>query len=258
MSMTSPSPQLGTNSVDAPDERNKRAARLHHRRNFRNQIALWTLSIIVAVASYPVQSVLIRAYTTQCLAPSSPRDASCLFDPRIAVNAFFIIIFIIALAVLVAYYYIYYLYHTKSDWDLAVEKAQNPRDITVSAGGHIELFDIYVKNKRRSYHLITYGALGMLCPITAIIAAFRIPGGAQMFYAPGFLLMIAIQIALGLCCFHLAYRIGSSYLPGQIIVEHTIFLATKTLFPQITVIQLTERTEPITIKFKNEHPELWW
>jgi hypothetical protein len=91
------------------------------------------------------------------------------------------------------------------------------------ARGYTELFSIYVRTKRRSYHLQTwalvaflYAFVGLIVVMSSVPAAMQ---GHMVYWLPE-----AMSLAAGSALLVLAYYVGSTYLPGDVIVRHTLAL----------------------------------
>jgi hypothetical protein len=198
----------------ARSEDRKRARHQHHRR-FLVQLFGWGAKIAAAAIVYP----LLALYTSLNLAACQERSIVSIGCESAAV-AFFIPP--LALFVLLFGNWLWHFLRHHA-WEVAMGNAQQFTNRENVARGYTELFSIYVRTKRRSYHLQTWALVGFLYAFTgAMIAMSAVPAAMQAHVV--YWLPEALSAAAGLGLMALAYCVGSAYLPGDVIVRHTLAL----------------------------------
>jgi len=192
----------------------KRARHQHHRR-FLVQVLGWGAKIGAAAIIYP----LLALYTSQNLATCHGRSLASAGCESAA------LIFFIPPLALFALLFGNWLWHflRHHAWEVAMGHAQQFTNRENVARGYTELFSIYVRTKRRSYHLQTWALVAFLYAFTGLaIVLSAVPAGMQghvIYWLPE-----ALSIVAGLALMVLAYYVGSAYLPGDVIVRHTLAL----------------------------------
>ncbi len=91
------------------------------------------------------------------------------------------------------------------------------------AKGYTELFSIYVRTKRRSYHLMAWALVALIYAFEGIAldaSHLMTPAAGHLVYW----LPESFSALIGIALLFLSYLIGSAYLPGDVIVRHTLAL----------------------------------
>lgn len=239
-----------------PLELQRDRAREHHLRRYWTQLMLWGAYFLLAAVSYPIQTILFRAFESSCLKGSVKSGIACLFEPQLAsvLGIYGFSLFLLLSSVI--YHIVRYNDRMPEHWNLAVARAKDLTDIGTAATGYTDLYSQYIRTKRRSYHLMACGLLALMCDVTAIIAIFRHAVDASSILSSVLIIGLLVQALLGIVCLRLSYSIGSSYCPGPIIVDHTLYLATKTINPLAAESDQFERVRTSAAPFKNNFP--WW
>jgi len=185
-----------------------------HRRRFYMQALGWSAKILAAAISVPLLVTYARYQTAMCHVPFR-HSAGC----RLVIASQFIPVLIFFVLLLGNFIYHVWQYHR---WEVAMANAKEFADRESVANGWTDVFSIYVRTKRRSYHVMTWGLLALLYAVvsvagdtvvlthgTAVSLSWMVPI-ANLFLGAGLLVV--------------AYFLGSAYLPGDVIVRHTLAL----------------------------------
>ncbi len=211
----------GTDSADpfaaeVPErpEDHKLALQKHHWR-FWVQLVGWGVKALLAAVSFP----LLYNYTMSQFASCGSallQKANC----HIALAGSFLPPLI--LLSLLGFNFVFHI-RAHIGWDVAMGKAQQFTNRQNVAEGYTDLFSIYVRTKRRSYHVMAWGLLALLYALVGTIvnlsAAVNYAALSSVYWIPS-----TIDALTGVLLLWLAYALGSSYLPGAVVVRHTLAL----------------------------------
>lgn len=230
---------------------NQKKARRRHRKRFRDQILLWGFSMFFAAISYPIQYAFTTEYAKTCVKIPQRLQASCIFEPYAALISILLVFFLVSLI-----WNYFYHENISKDWRQATSDAKGLTSAQDTAQGYTGLFRIYVQTKRRSYHLISWGLLAFTYFVTGVVADFKIGLGNDIVRAPILWVPLAIEFVIGLMLFRLAYGLGRSYLPGDVIVRYTLKLAYYALFKPQDQQEADRQIETQAKQFEKDSP--WW
>ncbi|HUO99498.1 MAG TPA: hypothetical protein VMU01_12575, partial [Rhizomicrobium sp.] len=158
-------------TLDVPERAEDRKTALRmHRARFREQIIGWGFKMAMAGAAYPFFRIEIDLLSPWSRATTAP------------------IVFYSALAIFVAVCYglplcfawlvgsnFYHHHEIKSDWKTAKARAKQFADPEEVARGWTEVFSIYVRTKRTSYHLLSWAIVAFLYAFVGSLALLFSP-----------------------------------------------------------------------------------
>lgn len=209
-----------SNSADVevperPEDRKKAVEQ--HRRRFWVQFGGWGLKILLAAASIP----LLYAYTKYQFDLCGSALSQTIGCRNSVVGSFLLPLLLLAPIIDDS---IFHYKQKNQKFNVAQEKAQEFTNRRNVAEGYTDLFSIYVRTKRRSYHVMAWGIIALLYALVGITIDVReavIHGTilSIVYWLPPFIYLIASRVL-----FHIAYKLGSEYLPGDVIVRHTLAL----------------------------------
>jgi hypothetical protein len=136
------------------------------------------------------------------------------------------------------------------NWAVAIGNAQqtiSPRNVTK---GYTDMFNIYMRTKRRGYLLAGWGLLAFVYVFMGVILNLR--GGTPAFYWCSQFTVAALGVAL----IWLGYVMGCRYLPGDVIVRHTLALSIFAISDVTNVEEARLQAEKDAAQFVHENP--WW
>ena len=209
-------PSLAEVEVPERPEDRKNALK-QHRRRFWVQFGGWGLKILLAAASIPLLYAYSKYEFSMCGSHLFP-TTGC----RIAWGGSFLLPLLLLAPIIDDAFFHYTQKNQK--FNVAQEKAQEFTNRRNMAEGYTDLFSIYVRTKRRSYHVMAWGIIAVLYGLVGLTVDVReavVHGTilSLVYWVPPFLYLIA-----GRVLFHIAYKLGSEYLPGDVIVRHTLAL----------------------------------
>jgi hypothetical protein len=229
---------------------NATKARVRHIRRFQTQFAAWGTILCLATVGYPMQYSLMADYAAKCINVSVARQAACVLHPY----ATFEVVFISILAVTLLYH-IVRRGRARDKWEIALNQAKNMVQPRITAKGYTGLFNIYVRTKRRSYILLGWSLLAILYATIEAVVYVKLGMGAAIISVPLLSIGLVSKLALGLLLLQRAYSIGCSFMPGEVLVTHTLTLATLGAF-DVTPEEASREVEEATAIFEEAHP--WW
>ena len=228
-----------------PTSSQHRRAKSYHWARFVRQFSFWGLVIGAAAASYPIMNWTMNASAEVC---HSAR--SCLVSGYYLANVVPTLFFIIFL-----------VYHIvgeiKSDivWRNAVKGVGNLMKHEVVIEGFVDFFDVYIRSKRRSYHLLTVGLLALAVGLAGICVIESSEFNIGIFWP-----IVLLDVLLGGVLVLLSNMIARAYLPGEIVVVNTLMLSvferTIALQKDINIDKAREVVEKDIQKFVERKP--WW
>lgn len=203
-------------SADVPERKeDRRKALLMHHKRFWTQLVGWGVKIIAAALSIPLLYVFAKSQLASCAGhPLSP--ISC----KLSVTGPFLMPFFLFVLLLGNFVYHVWHYH---QWEVAMSNAREFADRKIIAKGWTDVFSIYVRTKRRSYHVVAWGLIAFLYAFAGSAINIGEAVNSTAFSALLWLPLLLNTIA-GILLLVLAYLLGSSYLPGDVIVRHTLAL----------------------------------
>jgi len=192
-------------------EADRREARARHRSHYWNQTLSWAAVMVLAALSYHIE-LGFRDGFVQAVKHSPPLWILIGYFVGLAVPpiGFFAIWFRLG--------WVFHFFQ-KQKWTVAVSQAQqtiSPTDVTE---GYTGLFTIYMRTKRRSYLLAGWGVLAFIYVIWGVELNFSVTT-PLMYWAS-----LAVVALVGWMLFRFGYRMTSTYLPGEVIVLHTLLLS---------------------------------
>jgi len=191
-----------------------RVALRKHLQRFYGEVVGWGTKIVVAAASFPLLQAYAKYQSEACQA-ALRHSTSC----RVILASQFIPT-VVFLAILIGnFVYHVWQYHR---WEVAMANAKEFADRESVAKGWTDVFSIYVRSKRRSYHVMTWGLLALVYALVGLV-------GDGVVLAHGAIVSISwinpiANIVIGGLLLLVAYVLGSAYLPGDVIVRHTLAL----------------------------------
>lgn len=218
-----------------------RKARDYHRLRFWRQFSFWSVTLGAAAVCYPVEKWLTAAPDTSCTTL-----ATCVVTAHVVLDALPALILLIFLI-----YHLAREYQAGIDWRDAVKSIGSFAKHEVVTQGFDDFFDIYIRSKRRSYHLLSAGLLALAY------------GGVGGWLAAGHgaatapLMIVAMaEVVLAGAMLLMSYKIARNYLPGQIVVEHILLLCTIALQKDINIAEAREIVARDMRQFIERKP--WW
>jgi len=198
-------------------ERNedRRHARAMHRRRFVVQLAGWGAKILLAAAAFPLLLTYSKFYLAMC-------NRASFGSVGCGVSTLLFFTPPLALAILLGGNWLWHFLRHHA-WEVAMGQAQQFTNRENVARGYTELFSIYVRTKRRSYHLTAWALVALVYAFEGIVLGasnVATPAGGHLVYW----LPEALSVVIGLALLFLSYLVGSTYLPGDVIVRHTLAL----------------------------------
>jgi hypothetical protein len=234
----------GANATPNADPDRRRKALRQHRKRYWQQIALWSTSNLIAAAGYYLERALAGKTALEC----SKSVGQCVAWPEI-------LAFLVPLALVAAIgIYSWYLHEKQHQWHEVSEAARAMATQRDGLRGYTDLFSLYIRTKRQSYYLITFGTLTLI--YAAIGVLVNVQGGliiqrfAWLWLAPAMTAVLAIGLL------RLAYLIGSSFVPGRVLVQHTSALGWLALSTVNNLEEALKQVESVTDPFITESP--WW
>lgn len=213
-----------TNGTDTTDpfaaevperpEDHKIALRKHQQRFF-GQILGWGVKLLLAAICFPILYHFTASQFVSCGSALFP-TSNCRSAIAISFLPPFVLLCLLGFN---------FAYHIRSEigWDVAMGKAQQFTNRQNVADGYTNLFSIYVRTKRRSYHVMAWGLLALLYALAGTIVNLSAAANYEALSFVYWLPTIVVALAGGLLLW-LSYALGSSYLPGAVIVRHTLAL----------------------------------
>jgi hypothetical protein len=230
-------------ALNSPLEREiaRRKAKQRHRSHYRDQFLAWAAVIVLAAASWPLELVYRHHFLAPCRFGASSIGLCTGHYLGLAVPAVALAVF---LAWCVAFYYL-----SLQKWAVALSNAQqtiSPRNVTK---GYTDMFNIYMRTKRRSYLLAGWGTLAIVYAIVATI--LNIGDAPPLFWSAQ-----VLQVLLGVVLILFGYKMGSVYLPGDVIVRHTLALSIFAISDVNNVEEARLQAEKDAAQFVRDNP--WW
>jgi hypothetical protein len=224
-------------------EEDRKKAKGRHRSHYRVQMFGWGAVIVLAALSYPIQDLFRHLYFASCGAAHA-LPASC-----VAVHWGSLVLPPVVLLIVLAWHY-NYRFLKQNDWKVAIGNAQqtiSPQNVTK---GYTDLFNLYMRTKRRSYLLGAWGLLVLVYVIAGTIVNLRGITSPEYWVAQaGLVVLAAFLINLG-------YKLGSSYLPGDVIVRHMLALSIFAISDVTNVEEARLQAERDAELFVRANP--WW
>jgi len=235
-----PTPRVVTTAQEHEAARKK--AKQRHRTHYRDQAAGWAAVIVLAALCYPLLAAYQHSYFESCDIASSPTTVCTIH--------WLGLVFPSAVLLAIAIGYGFFRHTKKQGWDVALEKAQqtiNPRNVTK---GYTDLFNIYMRTKRHSYLLAGWGLLAFVYIVVSVILSW---GEATPSY---YWVSQALEAILGIGLFIFGYYMGSTFLPGDVIVRHQLALSIFAISDVTNVDEARLQAERDAEQFVRENP--WW
>jgi len=220
-------------------EADRKKAKHRHWTHYRTQTIAWGAVIAAAMLCIPYQHWYRQSCQDSCsgLNLRSVEHYVGLFLPAM------LLLLIFALNC-------FYRWLRLHDWEVALGNAQqavSPHNVT---RGYTDLFNIYMRTKRRSYLLAACGILAFAYAISGMV--MNLHDSVTSLYG---VIQIA-EIALGIALFWLGYNITSSYLPGEVIVRHILALSILAISNVTNVEEARMQAEKDAADFVRDNP--WW
>ena len=238
---TAPSvPRVATTAQEHEAARKK--AKQRHRSHYRDQAVAWATVIGLAALSYPLQHVYQLWYFESCNIVSSPTATCTVHFVGLVLPS------VVLVAILISNGF--YHHFRKQEWNVALGNAQqtiNPRNVTK---GYTDLFNIYMRTKRRSYLLAGWGMLAFVYVIVGMILNWS-EVAPSLYWASQ-----VCEVALGVLLIVSGYYMGSTYLPGDVIVRHQLALSIFAISDVTNVDDARLHAERDAEQFVRENP--WW
>ncbi|MGA7673936.1 MAG: hypothetical protein WCA78_02690 [Rhizomicrobium sp.] len=234
-----PVPRVLTTAQEHEAARKK--AKQRHRSHYRDQAVAWATVIVLAALSYPLQLVYRHSYFGSCDIVSSLSAACAIHHAGLVLPS------VVLFAILIRNGF--YHHFSKQDWQVAIGNAQqtiNPRNVTK---GYTDLFNLYMRTKRRSYLLAGWGMLAFVYVIVGTIVNWG-EVTPSLYWAQ------ACEAALGVALFVFGYYMGSTYLPGDVIVRHQLALSIFAISDVTNVDDARLHAERDAEQFVRDNP--WW
>ena len=233
-------PRIATTAQEHEAARKK--AKQRHRSHYRDQAVAWAVVIALAAVSYPLQRFYQHWYFESCNIISSPTAACTVHFAGLVLPTF------VLAAILISNGFYHHL--SKQAWNVAIGNAQqtiNPRNVTK---GYTDLFNLYMRTKRRSYLLAGWSMLALVYVVVGTIVSWGevTPSLYWTFQV--------CEIALGGALFIFGYYLGSTYLPGDVIVRHQLALSIFAISDVTNVDDARLHAERDAEQFVRDNP--WW
>ena len=198
--------------------------------------------IFLAAFSYPLMTWLMTgAANTAC-----NLTHSCLSNAHPLLNIVPSALFALFLA-----YHVGRDVKSKIDWRYAVSRVGRLAKHEEVTEGFADFFDIYIRSKRRSYHLLSAGLLAL------VFGAVRIYVIVHNGMYTGFFWGVAgTEIFIGLLSLFMSFVVARYYLPGEIVAENTLLLCTLALQKDINIEKAREIVANDIKQFVERKP--WW
>ncbi|HUO97847.1 MAG TPA: hypothetical protein VMU01_04230 [Rhizomicrobium sp.] len=192
-------------------EADHRTARARHISHYWNQALSWGLLMVLAMFSNNIESGF-HHWFVQAVQQSSSLWVQIGYYVGLAVPpiGFFLVWLFLGR---------FFHFFQKQKWAVAVSQAQqtiSPTDVTE---GYTGLFTIYMRTKRRSYLLAGWGVLAFIFVFWAVVLNFSVTTPLDYWICP---ILVALT---GWMLIRLGYAMTSTYLPGEVIVLHTLLLS---------------------------------
>lgn len=206
-------------TLDVPERaEDRKAARRKHRTRFREQVVSWGFKLALAAACYPLFRWEIGCLST-CF-----RQAQEDFGCYAVLTLFLLVGYGLPLSLIIGAAWNNYVHHDiKNDWKTAKARAKQFADPEEVARGWTEVFDMYVRTKRRGYHLLAWAIIAFLYAFAggvAMLVGSHSEALLWWLYLPSLIL----DVGAGFALLRIAYIFGTWYLPGDLIVTHTLAL----------------------------------
>ena len=230
--------------VNTPLEREiaRRKAKRRHWSHYRDQALAWAFVILLAVLSYPLMRAYQQHFLSACRAGPSPLGMCVAHYLGMALPSLALLYFLGWCSV--------FNYLSLQKWAVALSNAQqtiSPQNVTK---GYTDLFNIYMRTKRRSYLLAGWGVLGIVYAVVG--TALNIGDSAPAL----FWMLQFFEVLLGVVLILFGYKMGSIYLPGDVIVRHTLALSIFAISDVNNVEEARLQAEKDAAQFVRDNP--WW
>jgi hypothetical protein len=223
-------------------ERDRRNARRRHLTHYGDQAGSWAIVIALAALSVP----LGLAYRLHYLAPcqfASDQFATC------AVHYVGMVLPSLVLLLMLLWNLVYY--HNKhNDWKVAIGNAQQLISAHNVTNGFTDLFNLYMRTKRRSYLLAGWGMLAIVYVVVGIVLNLK-EDAPTLFW-----ISLVFEAGFGLALLVFGYYMGSKYLPGEVIVRHTLALSIFAISNVTNAEEAKRQAEKDAEQFIRDNP--WW
>jgi hypothetical protein len=213
MHETPHSPSQTSTAIPERREDHKYALRKHLQR-FHVQLIGWGLKIAVAAASVPLFMAYAQYQSGLCH-DALRHSTGC----RLVLASQFIPTLLFLGLLIVNFIYHLWQYHR---WEVAMANAKEFADRESVAKGWTEVFSIYVRSKRRSYHVMTWGLIAVLYAIIGLAGEAVVLSHGTSVSISWFVPLANAVAGCGLL--FVSYLLGTAYLPGDVIVRHTLAL----------------------------------
>jgi hypothetical protein len=230
--------------VNTPLEREiaRRKAKQRHRSHYRDQALAWAFVIVLAVLSYPLQYTYQQHFLAACRVGPSPLALCMAHYLGLALPSLGLFAFLVWCGA--------FNYLSLQKWAVALSNAQqtiSPQNVTK---GYTDLFNIFMRTKRRSYLLAGWGVLAFVYALVGTIINIGVSAPAL------FWLMQLVEVLFGVVLILFGYKMGSIYLPGDVIVRHTLALSIFAISDVNNVEEARLQAEKDAAQFVRDNP--WW
>jgi hypothetical protein len=227
--------------------RNGSIAKKRHFARLREQSLIWGLMLTAAAVSYPLQRALKTTNVLECR-EAKFTDYDCLVSPFLL----FSVLLIGLLTSVWSYHWTRYFRNANRRWNSAIGAAMAGDHPDKVVEGYTSLFDAYVTTKRRSYHLLSLGMIGICYAIAGVAAGYGLNYSAALkaIYAA----IALLELICGLMLVRLSYQLSTSYLPGEILVRQMAIITTKMNFAAIQPGELDARVSRVVQQFEDDKP----
>lgn len=224
-------------------EADRRNARARHKSHYREQMMAWGLVMVLAAGLYPLLDALHGLPLKSCSVLSGHLGICMVYYAELLLP-------LAVIAFMLGWLGIRFYYDKIHAWDLAVSNAQHTVDPKKVTKGFTDLFNLYMRTKRRSYLLAGWGMLGLFYVALGALVNFR--DAPDLFYWAS-LVLVAIGSWL---LVHYGYKLTSTYLPGEVIVLHTLILCILAISAVTNVEEARQQAAKDAEQFIHDNP--WW
>lgn len=227
------------------DEELLLAASREHRKRARKQVQSAIL-IVTLIAVAPTMRELLSDILNGN--PYSPLFSKLIPAGKVPpvtgyLNYSFFLIWLVYLG-----YLQWYLRERGKDWRENVQQA-NSSDPEECARGYMAVFRMYARTKRRATFTMIWGVSALYVGGWGIVLGIQ--SGENLM-----LLSSSLEIALGSAVILFGVFIGQRFLPGKVLIGHTLKLSIRAAASNTALMDAQGEAESIETELKQDKP--WW
>lgn len=221
----------------------QRAAREHRKRAIRQVRSAASIIFLVAAAP-PLRNLLYQIASGEVPAWLSDMLSGAKLPTEIGyLNHSFLLIWLVYLI-----YLQWYMRERGKEWKEHVQQA-NSSDPEECARGYMAVFRMYARTKRRATFTLAWG-------VSAVYV-----GGRGIMHAISndmswMILSAAVETALGVAVILVGVSISQRFLPGKVLIGHTLKLSIRAAASNTGLVEAQEQAENIERELKQNRP--WW